>query len=271
MWEKTTEQETVILLCEDSLEGIFTGIYDAYALRIPPDSIRLQAGGEETLSLFATYRKVQPDAEKTGKVIRTLRQKFGTEDYRALCMALSSADSGKAEAVFRTVVWGLSKDRRGSILAHLADDNVRKVLELSRRATNETHHLRGFLRFQELSNGILYAVISPKNNIMPYLAEHFSDRLPLENFLILDEGRDIYAVHPAGKEWFLVTGSPGNEADCTGQDSGEIILSEEERYYQELFRHFCHTISIEGRRNLKLQRNMLPLRFRSHMIEFFEK
>lgn len=261
----------VILLCEDSLEGIFTGIYDAYALRIPLDNVRLQVGEEENLRLFAIYRQVQPDTEKNGKVIRTLKQKFGMEDYRALCMALSSTDSEKAEAVFRTVVWGLSKDRRGSILAHLVDDNVRKVLELSRGATNEMHHLRGFLRFQELSDGILYAVISPKNNIIPYLAEHFSDRLPMENFLILDEGRDVYAVHPAGKEWFLVTGNPVSETDCTGQRAHEAFVSEEERYYQELFRHFCHTISIEGRKNLKLQRNMLPLRFRPYMIEFFEK
>ena len=45
-------------------------------------------------------------------------------------------------------------------------------------------------------------------------------------------------------------------------------LSEDEMTYQELFRQFCHTITIEGRRNAQLQKGMLPLRFREYMVEF---
>lgn len=139
--------------------------------------------------------------------------------------------------------------------------------------------IKGFLCFEELETGILYAVISPKNNILPYLAEHYSDRLPMENFLIWDEGRDLYVVHPAGKEWFLLKESEkknrGEKASDKKEDAHDEerfgALSLEEKYYQELFRHFCHTISIEGRKNLNLQRNMLPLRFRPYMVEFFEK
>ncbi len=52
------QQNTLILLCEDSLEGIFTGVYEAYALRRPLSEIRLQAG-EET-----TYRGGSHLAEK---------------------------------------------------------------------------------------------------------------------------------------------------------------------------------------------------------------
>lgn len=264
----------LVLLCEDSLEGIFTGIYEAYALRVPLWEVRLQAGCEEELRLFATYREVRPDEEKTQKVIRTLKERFGARDYHALCMALSSEDTEKAEAVFRAVVWGLSQKRRGSILEHLTDDNIRKVLELSRGANNETQHLRGFVRFQELDGGILYAAVAPKNNVLPYLGEHFADRLPMENFLIADEKRGLYLVHPAGKEWFLYRADAGEEekgGNAGGMASVEGKLSADEQIYQELFRQFCHTISIESRKNLNLQRNMLPMRFRPYMVEFFEK
>ncbi len=43
------------LICEDSLEGIFTGIYEAYAFREGHEHIHLQIGEEENLRLFAEY------------------------------------------------------------------------------------------------------------------------------------------------------------------------------------------------------------------------
>ena len=40
--------------------------------------------------------------------------------------------------------------------------------------------------------------------------------------------------------------------------------------YQELFRLFYHTIAIQERKNDKLQKGMLPLRFREYMVEFWK-
>ncbi len=286
------QQNTLILLCEDSLEGIFTGVYEAYALRRPLSEIRLQAGEETTYRLFSEYRHVAPDAGKTEKVVRTLQRRFGMKDYEILCLALSSGDEDKAQAIFGTVAWGLKNGRRGGILSHLTNPDVHRVMEMSRYAHNEMHHLLGFLRFQEIEGGILYAAIAPQNHVLPFLAEHFSDRFPMENFLIHDERRDMYAVHPAGKAWFLVAGDLGRGADAGGAGSARVdiagesacgedtarenvaggaALTAEEEYYQELFCCFCHKISIKERKNLNLQRNLLPLHFRKYMVEFAEK
>ena len=255
----------IILLCEDTPEGIFTAIYEAYALKVSHDRIYLQIGDSENFRLFSTYRKVLTDTEKAQKVMNTLKRRFIASDYYHLWMALATGDTRKAQAVYRTIVWGLSGKAKGSVLAHMTDDNVRLVVELSRRAGNEMHRIKEFLRFAELENGILYAVIGPKDNVLPMVVDHFADRLPMENFLILDENRNLYAVHPAGKDWFLMKG-----CDTLIEDR-EISNSAAEEYYQELFRGFCHSISIESRKNLKLQQNMLPLRFRPYMVEFLKK
>ncbi len=268
MNKETDCGQNQILVCEDSLEGIFTGIYEAYALRIPHDRIFLQVGHEGNLRLFAVYTEIRPDTEKVQKVMRTLRSRFGEKDYASLCMALTTSDRNKAQAVYKTIVWGLSGRYKGSILNHLIDDNVRRTMELAREAGNELHHYREFLRFQELENGILHAVTAPQCDILPMLITHFADRLPMENFIIYDEVRDYYAVHPAGREWFLMSGSTKEGTEVKQVCKAE---SEAEQYYQELFRHFCHTISIEERKNLNLQRNMLALRFRPNMVEFTQK
>ena len=73
-------------------------------------------------------------------------------------------------------------------------------------------------------------------------------------------------IHPAGKEWFLFAGNIEKEDNFSAMDE-----TEREKYYQALFTRFCQSIAIESRRNLKLQRNMLPLRFRKDMVEFVEK
>ena len=48
----------------------------------------------------------------------------------------------------------------------------------------------------------------------------------------------------------------------------EEMYSEEERKIQSLFRIFHEAIAIEERNNLKLQKQLLSLRFRENMIEF---
>ena len=63
--------------CEDSSDGIFTGIYDAWASRLGHANVRLQLQGMHTLELFTQYRQVVPDAGKAEKVARTIRRKMG--------------------------------------------------------------------------------------------------------------------------------------------------------------------------------------------------
>ena len=47
--------EEKYIICEDSLEGIFTAVYDAYALREGHDRLHVQVGEEDNYRLFATY------------------------------------------------------------------------------------------------------------------------------------------------------------------------------------------------------------------------
>lgn len=260
--------EEKILICEDSLEGVFTAVYEVYNRHIPRDTVRIQTREIENYRLFAEYIRIETDAARAVKVMRTLRTRFGEDTYKDLCMALTTADEDKAQAVYRTAVWGLEKcdsAKQGHVMDNLADPYVRKVMELSRRACNELHHLREFLRFQELRTGILFAKIGPRDNILPMLTPHFADRLPAEDFIIYDDKRDVAAVHPAMGEWYLVSGVREDMAKLEGG------FSEKEEEYQELFRYFCHKISISERENLELQRNMLPIRFRKYMTEFIPK
>ena len=241
-----------ILVCEDTQEGIFTGIYEAYERKCDPAHTVIQAGEDGELCLFSDYRKVVPDMEKAEKVARTLRRRFGEECFEQLCLALSSWQPDKGQAVYRTVVEGLSGRVKGGLMEHLGNPYVARAFELSRAAGNESHHLLGFLRFSETSDGLLFAQIGPKNNVLAHMMPHFADRFPGENFVI---------VHPAHKEWFLALSQDGPEKK-------DLEFSDTELQMQELFRFFCRKIMIKERENRTLQRQMLPYRFQEYMVEF---
>lgn len=256
--------EETYLICEDSLEGILTGIYEAYALRQGHEHIKIQIGEEENLRLFAKYQYILPDNVKTEKVIRTLQGRLGSEVYLELCQALAAEEPQKGQAVYQTVVEGITRGKGRRVLENLTNPYIDMTFQLARKTRNEIHRMMEFVHFQELEEGILFSRIGPVCNVVTFVMPHFADRLPLENFMIYDEKREIFGVHPAGKEWYLMTGQEfGNDMSLT--------YSNKEDVYSDLFTMFCHTIAIKERKNLKLQQQMLPLRFQDYMVEFGAK
>lgn len=254
-----------IYRCEDTLESIFTAIYNVYEDKHSKDEVLLALDDEPRL--FAVSIEVVADCIKVEKVVRTIRKQFGEENYRSLCLALSSPDAEKTQAVFKTVAGGLTTNcREGHLFDNLADDYVNKAFKLARNADREYCHLRGFSRFEELEGGLMYSRIEPRNNVLTFLMPHFADRFPEENFVIHDVGRNLFGIHRADdtecneSAWYLVQGE-----DFIPEN---VKISSNEIKYRELFKGFCRSISIDSRKNVALQRNMLPLHFREFMTEF---
>lgn len=259
--------EEYMLICEDSMDGIMTAIYEAYQIKKEErieshDQIHISVADRQGQLLFMHYVEIETDLIKSQKVAGTLQNKLGQETYYYLCMAMLSNGEDKADSVYHAIVTGLQY-RDPKVLERLYLPYVQNTFSYARYANNELMHLRGFLRFAELEQGILYAKIAPKNNIISHLMEHFKDRLPSEDFVIYDENRKIFGLHPKQKQWYLVSDKEF--------DQNSIIYSEEEKEYRELFCHFCHSISIKERENPTLQMTMLPLRFRPNMVEFTDK
>uniref|UniRef100_UPI003FEF6B87 TIGR03915 family putative DNA repair protein n=1 Tax=Roseburia sp. TaxID=2049040 RepID=UPI003FEF6B87 len=255
-----------VFVCEDSPEGIFTGVYDACASRLGHKNIRLTTGEPENYELFSEYRTVTPSVEKTAKVVRTLNERFGREFYEAIYQTAMAREfpykpgashkpaMDKADAIYRTILLAFSCNDGNRVLLALGEPCVMRVFELCRATNREAAHLLGFLRFKELENGVLFATIHPKNNVLPYLAEHFTDRLSPENFMIFDETRNTVAIHRAGKGYLLT--------DATDLDRDRLTrCSANEAEYQKLWLAFFDSIAIKARTNPDLQMQLIPKRY----------
>lgn len=252
--------ETYIYLCEDSFEGILTAVYNAYEDRHGHKKNKiLISEGMYHQELFATYISVDTDYEKAVKVARTLQNKVSQEVYEFIQKASVSFNPDKADAIYRMIILALKMGSR--VLDHLTEPNVQFLMELERHITYEIQREIQFVRFEELANGMLFARINPKNTVLPYLAEHFSDRFSGENWLIADTVHGGVLVHERNKGCSLVG------AEDVDFDALELSYSEGEELWQKLWKRFVDSIAIKERINPKLQMQMLPLRFRKYMKE----
>lgn len=167
-----------VYFCEDSLEGIFSGIYEAWSGRNghANNEIRILNGEDQgNMELFTEYIYVKNSEEKISKVIRAIYEKISEEAYELICGAACSYEISRGDDIYRFLIVGFSMGK--GIVDCLHNKYVMRIFELNRNVGYEAHHFKGFLRFQEMEEGILIGKIAPKNDIIRVLAPHFSDRL----------------------------------------------------------------------------------------------
>lgn len=259
-----------VFQCEDSIDGILTAVYDAWASHYGHKNVRLSSDQSGEITLFSEYITVPTDYEKSRKVARTLIKRLGAHFYETICSCAMADGSfrklpmDKANAIYQTIVLALSSKEGAKVLEYLGEPCISCIFELRRQTWNEGHHLLEFLRFSELKNGILFAQIHPKNDVLPILAAHFTDRLPLENFIIYDAVHQTAAVHSSSKSYLIADASSLNLTFL--QD-----FSAEEETFQKLWCTFFDTIAIEARENSSLQIQNIPKRFWADTVELKKK
>ena len=133
------------------------------------------------------------------------------------------------------------------------------LFELDRKVMNEAHLFREFLRFSEIDH-VLISHIEPKCDVLTILAPQFTDRMPSENWMIIDDNRKTAVVHPCDHDYYMTT--------LSEDELNRLKTSEISDLYTDLWKVFFETIGVEARKNPRCQRTMMPLWYRKHMTEF---
>lgn len=263
--EEGTQKPIRVYQCENTIEGILTGIYQAWSKAYGHEYIRLAVPELEdnpNLEFFCEYYTVVPVSEQAEKVARTIRDRISVRVYETMIHALFSNRPDKADAVYHMLV-GAFRYGEG-ILGHLTEPAVQAVFEMSRYVGNEAHLYNGFLRFEESCNGVMLARFQPINDLLEVVAPDFENRFSRENFIIYDTGRQKAAFHRAGYPFVV--------RQVTLEEMQQFMqCSEREMEFQHFWQTFFETIAIAERENPKLQRNMMPLHYRKYMTEFKQK
>ena len=135
---------------------------------------------------------------------------------------------------------------------------VNMALQISHHVSSENHKLKGFTRFKMIANKFLYAEISPDNNVLPLLSNHFQKRLNNELWIIKDTKRNILSIYDK-KKYYIV---PADSIILK-----DLSTNNNDNYYENLWKAFFNTIAIKERKNLKCQMSFMPKKYWHNMIE----
>lgn len=249
-----------VYMCENSVEGILSGVYTAWTSRKGHENVKLELmGNEQTMELFCQYEEVPVNDGNVDKVVKAIRNKISEEAYRMVYKAALSRERDRGDKIYRFLIYGFHFG--GGVVHMLQVQEVYDIFQMCRYIDHETHLLTGFVRFVEMEGDLLVSRIGPKNDVLVLLAPHFMDRMSGENWVLYDENRKKAVLHPAMRPWFLV--------DLISSEWEERMKkASDEDEYEALFQHFRNSISIKERTNPVCQRNHMPLRYRAYMPEF---
>jgi probable DNA metabolism protein len=132
------------------------------------------------------------------------------------------------------------------------------VLEAENRVLREIDRMHGILRFSPDPEEVYIARCEPDHFVLPALGGYFTARYAdSASWAIIDEKRGL-----------VLSRKPGGFARiCRVDGSHEKPENAEKDPWEELWKHYHKTINNESRKNLSLQRQFLPNRYRKYLPE----
>lgn len=198
---------------------------------------------------------IEYNEEKSYKVLEALKKKFKKKYFESILNTFMCDSVEFEKDLLNYIALGF-KDQRE--LENINNESVFKIINLQKEFFSVYHKMSGFVRFEELDDGTLYAKIDVKFNVLYYLGKHFSKRFNNQKYIIHDIKRKLAFLH--------------NE-DYKGIENVSSFkaptMSKDEEKFQKLWKTFFDSVSIESRKNKKLQQQFVPLIYRTYMSEFY--
>jgi probable DNA metabolism protein len=241
-----------ILIPSPNLVGFLTAVYHAYYSHRDAEKI---SANPEAVTLFDDAVSTGEDVGLARKVREGIIIKAGEEAYDEVAAAYLSGDKNKEEIIFRYLRLLFKRGR--DVLTMYSDPVVIEFRDLLNKVTNEAHRFKGFLRFMETQEGVLYSYFGGDNDIIELLVPHFRARFNDQKFVLHDIKRGKIALWDGRKIYFM-----------PAPETVNVTLSENEILFGALWKEYHKNVAISERENKKLQRQFLPKKYRWFMNEF---
>lgn len=247
---------------DGSLEGLFTALFEGLFAGEEVDEI---VGNDRyTPSLFSTAKVIATDREKARKLRRFLQKRLSRRAFQNLVYCYLS-ESGMEKTLLSYIKLLVPAGRK--VEGNYADATIAAITKTAQKVAYEVHRFHGFLRFRRVYGDLYYAPVEPDHNILALLVPHFTARFSGQKWFIHDRRRNLGAYYD-GRECRMVSGVAINgelEASLQGIKTG--IEGEQEILCRELWNEYYTSIALAERKNEKLRRQHMPVRYWKYLTE----
>lgn len=250
-----------IFVCEDRFENMMCCIYQAWvkALKVGHGCVRLEKCGHEQQSLFDEYIQVEFNEDEYNKVVRSIKHKISNEAFACVYYACLSSEADALDAAYRFLITGFKAG--AEVIYMRTEPSVMRIKEIRRKVVNEARYFREFARFNLVGGKIYTCHLEPESDVIYEAAQCFADRMPSENWLIIDDNRRKAVIHPTDDQMYI---------RYLTDDEMRVLSRTEDANdeYTDMWKAFFEAIAIKQRDNAQCQRNLMPLWMRKHVTEF---
>lgn len=245
---------------DGSFEGLLTVLFQVYDRKAAPNSI--QPLGAMQGGLFAQPVLVETHDDTAARVWEGLMRYMDTEARTRLFHTFLSEQPDRELLIFRYADTAMRAGR--DISENYADDTVRRIAGIAQQMYREKHRMEAFVRFEKTSDELFHATIEPDFDVLPLIAPHFTKRYADQRWLIFDKRRRYglyYDLHRTDVVEFE-TPMPQRRTDISA-----TVLDEREPLFKLLWQSYFDHVNIPERKNMKLHRRHMPLRYWRYLSE----
>lgn len=248
-----------VYTCIPEYEDMLTCIYTAMTSRLGHKNIRLELEPIGQYNLLDEYVHVDGDSSIAQKVIDAINTKISTYFYREVMYCAHYHDENVLDNIYRMLLLGFKFGHNA--LDMVQYEAVNNNLQYRRAFSNEVCHFREFSRFHLINNSVYIAHIEPRSRVAIALGPIFSNRMPSENWMIVDDTHSEAVIHPADQPFYMQKLSSDELSKLKETENNNDI-------YTDMWKAFFDSIAIAERINPECQRNHMPLWTRKHSVEF---
>jgi len=245
---------------DGSFEGLLTVLFTIYDRKAAPNSIQLVDAVQG--GLFAQAVAVETHEATAARVWDGLLRHMDEDARTRLFHAFLSEQPDRELLIFRYADLAMRSAR--DISENYADDSVRRVQRLAQQMYREKHRMEAFVRFEKTADGLFHATIEPDFDVLPLIAPHFTKRYADQRWLIFDKRRRY------GLYYDLVRTDVVQFEAAAGRRATDIaatVLDEREPLFKLLWQAYFDHVNIPERRNIRLHRRHMPLRYWKYLSE----
>jgi len=248
---------------DGSLAGLLSAVFTAYERK--SDAVKIVDQGSYQPDLLGGEIRIYSDHRQAARVWQGLSKHIGTEGLGRFYAAFLGEDPKGYQSLF-----DLSRaifDRGGDVMGDFGNVHVLFVWQLARKVHREKHRMEAFVRFQQLADGLFFAVVEPDYNVLPLIREHFAERYADQRWLIYDLRREYGLYYDGDRVEEVFLEFDVNAGKQHHPSLPENLLAEDEPLYQRLWKgYFCHA-NIPMRKNTKLHIRHIPKRYWRYLTE----
>jgi probable DNA metabolism protein len=238
-------------LYDGTFEGLLTCIYFHYKAE---SAAGIYNASSYQQSIVNEYKIIKTDKEKAETVSNAINNKVSREAYINVFYCFLSNFENKENIILEFLSFAFKYGK--NTMNFFSHEKVLPINEAYIKVSREEHRVLGILRFADIG-GILYSRFSPDNDILILITDHFADRYKYEKFIIHDEKRKKAVLYSDGV-WEI--------KENVFIENPEY--SKDEKRIQSLWKQYFIDLAIKERKNINLQFQFVPSRYRKNMAEF---